>query len=267
MCNVAPRTESESPDQARLQQAVQDYQQAYNAWEIEFNPVYRAELYQQLRMTQDSLLMLLLPPLLKVAQGWSQSGAMRDMYDNRASYPAYRDAMEALALSLYLHVVDALPKLKVDPERDLCACLMLIARRGIYDENRRIYSQTPRWRKGNSGPIVESLYKSRPVGDGTDYDTDELADPASHDMEAQLIALCDVQMLSMRVQEFCQHASSDEDRHILMARLQTTPPVRFTLIAEQLGPGWTAATVRKRYERALKRLRIYLEAQGWDATL
>jgi hypothetical protein len=42
----------------------------------------------------------------------------RDMW---ASYPSREEVLRSLAMNMYLHVIDALPQLRVDPNKNLTA--------------------------------------------------------------------------------------------------------------------------------------------------
>src|SRR5262245_340380 len=123
----------------RLLAIVLRYQQTFRDWAVEKDIERRAVLYEALRLCQEELWPLLAEPLLQVARGWLRSNMARDMLANPTSYPGVEDVLVSLAQNLYLHVIDDLPRLQVDPSKNLLACLKTIARRGMVDENQHVY--------------------------------------------------------------------------------------------------------------------------------
>src|SRR5205814_8442168 len=98
------------------------YQEIYHSWSAETLAPRRAALRTALHACQEELWLLLAEPLLRVAHGWLRSGMARDMWACPTSYPNREDVLRSLAMNMYLHVIDALPQVRVDPNKNLLAC-------------------------------------------------------------------------------------------------------------------------------------------------
>jgi hypothetical protein len=174
-------------------------------------------------------------------------------------------------MNLYFHVVDALPQLHVDPDKNLLACLKTIARRGMFDENLRIYQDALRHsivgaadQTAASGSRSAQMWPEHRRSDPRmQYDLREsdLIDPHSVDFEDQLVAALDQRACYQAVWAFWQ-TLADVDEQIVQLRWNARPPVPFETIAQQFGAGWTAAAVRQRHCRILSRTRTHLQEQG-----
>jgi hypothetical protein len=256
---------------AQLLAVVLSYQCTYQDWLAEDDPERSVLLRKRLGMCHDQLWVLLAQPLMDVARGWVNSGAGQDMHANPASYPSRQDAVISLAQNLYLHVIEALPGLRVDPNKNLLGCLLTIAQRGMSNENRKIYADDPRRHTRSasdqhpaSGSSAAAMWpqerKQERVSGGED--PEELADPNSHDQEDRLIREIDTHACLQQVWAFWQEVLTPDDQQIMKIRWGEDPPVAFERIADQLGPGWTAAAVRQRHHRILKRTRQYLRDEG-----
>jgi hypothetical protein len=264
--NVAP------PPGDLLLAVVLRYQQTYRDWAVEKDIERRAGLHEALRKCHEELWPLLADPLLQVARGWLRSNMARDMLANPTSYPSVEDVLVSLAQNLYLHVVDDLPRLQVDPNKNLLACLKTIARRGMFDENQRVYNDTPRHlneqvadqsiASGTHSAQMWSESKRSDVRIQGNMRELDLVDPDSIEFEDRLIKVLDQQACYQKIQSFWQ-TLPDVDQQIVQLRWKENPPVPFETIAQRFGPGWTAATVRQRHCRIKERTRIYLQEHGF----
>ncbi len=122
-----------------LIQAIQDVKHAM-ALLAAAGPDRREDLREQVRERLYVLWMLLAEPLMWVAAGWTNGGSFEDLIRVRTR----RDALEALAMGMFLNIIEALPSVTIDPEKNVLGLLLTIARRGIARENRQIYQSTPR---------------------------------------------------------------------------------------------------------------------------
>lgn len=255
----------------QLLTVVLHYQQIYRDWSVEVDKERRAALRDALHRCQEDLWPLLAAPLLIVARGWLRSGMAQDMCASPTSYPDVENVLCSLAMNLYIHIVDALPQLQVDRDKNLLACLKLIARRGMFDENLRIYRAVPRqsnarateqtiapgtrsaqmWpeHRRSNAHMRDNLHEAEPV------------DPDTVDFESQLVTALDQRTCCQAVWTFWQTLAG-EDQQIVQLRWNHEPSVPFETIAQQFGPGWTAGTVRQRHCRILQRTRTHLQELG-----
>jgi hypothetical protein len=54
----------------------------------------------------------------------------------------------------------------------------------------------------------------------------------------------------------------EADQRIVLLRWNREPPVPYEAIAQHLGQGWTAQTIRQRHCRLLQRTRVHLQGLG-----
>ncbi len=260
--SVPPEPAPEDP----LPAIVLRYQQIFWAWEAEAETARRAELRQALHACQEALWPLLAEPLVRVAHSWLRSRMARDMWASPSSYPSREDVLRSLAMNMYLHVVDALPQLRIDPEKNLLACLKKIAAWGMFDEYRRIYGDAGRQPGGQTDAPSEREAQMWPARPGLSRPTRgdeaaELEDPRSVSFEDQLAALLDRQACCQAIWKFWETLALPDQR-IVVLRWRRTPAQPYETIAQQLGPTWTAATVRQRHHRVISRTRAHLQKLG-----
>lgn len=240
------------------------YQQLFWAWEAETDAARRAELRAALHACQEALWPLLAEPLVRVAHSWLRSRMARDMWASPSSYPGREDVLRSLAMNMYLHVVDALPQLRIDPEKNLLACLKKIATWGMFDEHQRIYGDAKRQPGGQANAAGEQSVRMWPARTGgippthSDDEAAKLQDPRSVDFEDQLAALLDRQACCQAIWDFWE-TLTPADQRIVVLRWRRTPALPYETIAQQLGSTWTAATVRQRYHRVIGRTRAHLQ--------
>jgi hypothetical protein len=247
------------------------FQRTYLAWANENDPERKAAWRDELRLYNDALWELLAGPLHDVARGWINSDVGQEVRATSAGPHCQQDALESLSMHLYWPILDALPKLKIDREKNLLGCLMTIARRGISNENRRVYVKGPGYAHRLEGePIPESGEPTAamwPVN-GNDYHSDYFegaegqVDPTTWDLEDRLVMIIDRQRCWREVQVFWQRNLVVDDRRIITLRWRTDPPIEFNIVAQRMGPGWTAAAVRQRHARIMRRTREYLQELG-----
>jgi len=247
------------------------YQELYHSWSVETHAARRAALRTTLHACQEELWLLLAEPLLRVAHGWLRSGMARDMWACPTSYPNREDVLRSLAMNMYLHVIDALPQLQVDPNKNLLACLKKIATWGMFDEHQRIYRDAPGQSGGQAaepmpapGSPAAQMWTARTRSDTHRHDgqdASELADPHSVDFEDQLAALLDQRACCQAIWAFWETLAT-VDQRIVLLRWNRQPPVPYETIAQQLGPDLTAATVRQRHCRIMSRTRSHLQKLG-----
>lgn len=184
------------------------------------------------------------------------SGAFRDALNNPASYPNYDNAVEALAKSSMLGLFEAIPRIKLDPSKNVQAYLTTVAWYGLVDMEKEIYDE---YRKQRETPIIQvSLeYMLSAVDDGHQHE-ELLRDERTPDVVSQVID----EQLSHALTIFFASTLSVEDQRIVAARLQT-PPVSYEGIVAQLGKGWTTAAARQRFARAMRRTRVFLQENQW----
>ncbi len=125
-------------------------QAAYIAWSAA-EEAERNAFIDAYRLLLEELWALLAPDLRQITRGWMRSNMAPDA--------------ESLALNMFGNIVFVLPKLQIDPQRNVRNLLLLIARRGLIDEYRRNHPSSPQRQATHAASI-----DSQP----------ELIDPEAH---------------------------------------------------------------------------------------
>lgn len=232
-------------------------QQSYRAWVAATDPGER-ELYGvHQRAYTEQLWLLLAEDLLVMARSWLRSGMASDHH----SY----------ALHLFSCLLFELPRLVIDPARNVRNFLLTVARRGIITEYRKLYPAQSRQQRAQPQPSdvqssnftrmwnVLSSSSVRSIGSPLE----ELADPHSYDAETLLIKQIDQRELLKKVWGYWEEQLSLDDLRIMRLRYGNDPPLHFEEIAHQMGQGWTSEAVRQRHHRAKNATRAYLKRLGW----
>ncbi len=237
-------------DTSELASMITQYQETYFAWKraTELAPDEQELHYHNLGCIHDMLWPMLAPPLREVARKWRGSGSFYDMRNTPDSYDGMNDALDALAMNLYLHVIEALPRLKINNDKNLVAYIKQIAWNRMFDEEYLVYR--------NRGYWIGRMQEMADVG--------ELIDPKSSNAADHLIESLDRQLSRRAVLDFWQATLSDNDYTIMHNRYICDPPVPFQKIALQLGPGWTSEAVRQRCHRVIERSRKHLQTLGFE---
>lgn len=249
-----------------LHDIVLNYQQCYKRWHAIADSPEREELRQELHHIQGKLWTLLEEPLMQVAKGWIKSAVVKEILPVSGT-DTHQSVLNSVAMSLYIHVLDALPKLKLDPQKNLLACLMLIVRRRLIDqmEPRPPQSDPPDTPEHPISGTSESAMWLKQVIQTSFVPQDsvqgEYIDPQSQDAEEQQIDTIYQQQMWHEVLLFWRSTLAPEDWKI-MQRWGLDPPTPFRTIAEALGPGWNESMVRQRHHRIMRRTRKYLHDRG-----
>lgn len=239
-------------------------QAAMAAWQQAPPGSQRDVLRQSVRELSTRLFAELEAPLRSVARGWRRSDLGRDTAPRYGRHGGSADAEQALAESMYLYILEALPTLTVrDPQR-LIPTLKQVARHGLYDENYTLYRGHGPPRPGRRPPILLRLQAPRTADEG-EQEHQEPADPETIGADEALIEALDRRHCLDMVYALWE-SWTNPDRLILEARWRKEPRQPFEAIAAALGAGWTAEAVRQRHARAMKRTREYLQRMGWDDT-
>jgi hypothetical protein len=253
-----------------LIRAIRDAQQAIAALNAAEPERYEA-LGAAVRECLYVLWMLLAEPLLRVAAGWTDSGQFEELMGTRTR----GDALEALAMGMFVNIIEALPRLIIDPEKNVLGLLLTIARRGISRENRQIYRDTPRKAAAKTSrpnplpgtpdasmaPLPVSASGPMGVIDGESGEQVEPVDPESLEIEELLLRACHHQDCWNALREWMDTLSR-ENLLILKSRWFVDPPISYEDIAQLLGAGWTAAAARRRMSRMLDAAAQWLRERG-----
>ena len=248
------------------------YQKIFQAWSLETDQD-RPEYWRNLLGPYlEQLWILLEDKLVEVARGLLWTGMAQDLLTNSESYPSIIDVHKALAMNLFYHVVDRLPKLEIDPDQNPLGLLLVAARRGFLTENRRIYRKTVRYtirKKGGRSPTSgdrgkgpSSEQSSTALYLRSNSNLVELADPQCDDIAGDVVAALHRKGCWEAMPAFWRKHRRTEDRFIFEARCLEEVPRPFKEIADLLGPGWNEAAVRMRYHRVVREIRLYLTKLG-----
>jgi hypothetical protein len=223
----------------------------------------RLELEQKKGELINALYYALEPDLLTLAKGWMRSMQFRDF----ASTRSYQEALSTLAKSAFGAIVDAIPTLRIDPERNVRKLLITISRRDLYDQEHKIYNSNHRLSpkkesQVQSGELAAAMWQSTAEQSDTENIYSDIKDENSTDFEEKLLQQDWVDTIWPVVEGFWQQRLSPDDRWLIQLRWFQTPPVPFKDIAQQLGPGWTEAALKQRHHRILRKTFQYLQSQN-----
>lgn len=248
--------------------AVQEYQRLYAYWSTTDDLLEREQTRLQLGQVQEILWSLIAGSLFQIAKGWAGSVIGKEHIAAQGN-----DALNSLALSLYIYVAEELPKLVIDPSKNVMGLLMTIVRRRLIDEQRKNMRDLSGPRSSTAGPFAahaapeSTMWPARvaaePIYSGEALQ--DIIDPQSKDIEEQLVDRLYSQALWEDIQLYWQRTLTREDQCIVR-RWERDPPTPFRAIAESLGPGWTESMIRQRHYRIMRRTRQYLHERQELAT-
>jgi hypothetical protein len=225
-------------DQKALQQRyfgwnVVQAQALYEDWSAAEDSAAREASGELYRRQLEQLWALLADDLRMITRGWIHANMESDS--------------EKLALHMFGNIVFSLPKLQIDPQRNVRNLLLTIARHSLIDDYRRSHS--------SSGQRQATLAVS--------IDTQpDLVDPESAQIEERIVRRLDDGALLKAVWQYWRNSLIPVDYEIMKLRWRSDPPSPFSDIAMQLGPGWEEATVRQRHHLIMRATRKYLREQG-----
>ncbi len=230
-------------------------QQGHAAWHAAEDVATRQLLRDEHRGLLELLWQALQPDLERGALRWRRSGMAPDL--------------RSLAMGMFVHIIGELPRLRLDPDRNVRHLLLMVAQRRTVDEYRRSFSDGPHMRGADDAlPIAsgapEAQMWAEPSGPVDLFALDreqELVDPQTLDAESQIVARLDLRRLVEQLWRYWPERLSLHDLQIMRLRWRVEPPVPFSEIARQLGDGWEEDTVRQRHHRILRDARRFL-AQG-----
>lgn len=255
-----------SPDPLLV--AVQEYQRLYASWSATNDLLEREQTRLQLGQVQELLWSLIAGSLYQIAKGWAGSVIGKEHIAAQGN-----DALTSLALSLYIYVAEELPKLVIDPSKNVMGLLMTIVRRRLIDEQRKYMRDLSGPRSSTASALAAqvalegTMWPARagaePIYSGEALQ--DIVDPQSKDIEEQLVDRLYSQALWEDIQLYWQRTLTREDQQIVR-RWERDPPTPFRTIAESLGPGWTESMIRQRHYRIMRRTRQYLQERQELAT-
>jgi hypothetical protein len=242
--------------QGKLARLIREYQDAYNALAYARSPREQEGLNKHIVSCLEQIYRILHEPLRRKAHNWQRSHAFHEVVDSIADHERYDLAIDRFAMQLFLHVLEDLHTIRIDPTRDLIGLCVKIAHRGMYREEHRIFSV--RKRAGDTIIVVLPLLR---FSDGSDSPTEreiDIADDMSDAAFARVIDQVSRDAQQRLLARALESITDPVDQQIVLDRLLRPRPLPFKQIAERIGAGWTAGTVRKRYERVRKQLLRFL---------
>lgn len=266
-----PSTLEQPVEETALRNSVYEYQRAYEQWAGSTDQIARGKARLQLQQAQERLWPQIAEAMAAVAKQWFGSTIGRELAPATAqtSFPRSADALDSLAMSMYLYVIEALPQLEVNPDLSLRSCLKQIARRRLIDDERRqkrrLLGHITRPAEPITSTRESAMWFERVRGQGLAFDGEqaEIADPASQNEADAITCRLDRSEVLAAVHHFWKTTLTDDDRAI-MRRWDQDPPTTFRELAEQLGAGWTDSMIRQRHHRIMQRTRSYLAEQGYS---
>lgn len=254
--------------QHRLCIAVLAYQRALAEYRESTDTMRKAALLDLQQQLLEQIYADLHDPLFSLVKGWGRSLLMQEQRSTSANA---NDALESITMSVFGDVAFALQTCKLDANRDVCNFLIQIARNKLHDQEYRIYNnrlhltqrdenyQSSMWPAPQSW--VGGVWGTESSAEDQSY-LAEPEDPASIDFDNQLIRHRDDETFLRSVLQFWKTGLSGRDFLIVKLRWTVDPPLSFLAIAQRLGEGWSAAAVRQRHHRILRRTYDHLIQQG-----
>ncbi|NJM06516.1 hypothetical protein HC891_10455 [Candidatus Gracilibacteria bacterium] len=186
-----------------------------------------------------------------IARNWTRSVLFGQLTTEHRPGTPFFEIVESLAFNVFGDMLDILPTLKLDPERNGVALLLTIAVRQL---------------SANDKKLRKDLHESL----NGDVERDERT--AHEEIDAQQLELFEQTAARIAQQECVQaalaywHETLDEiDWLLVRARLLTDPQLPFAAIVKMLRPGYNEAALRQRLSRICKRTEEYLRGNGWEA--
>lgn len=235
-------------------------------------PAQREDLAALVRRQNDALWNLMEATLLRDTVRWARSASYREY---RRTY-GHTDALRALAMIGFMAILEALPSVQIQPDKNVVGLLVIIARRGIRHYNWKSYKEdqpratpaqndapAPGTAAAAMWPTVEYVKTFFGVLDETTHETVDVVDPKSLDAEERRIQAQHAQLCWRQLWGYWERTLSPESLLIVRKRLLVEPPLPYSEIITLLRDGWTVAAARKRFERAVEQGRRHLYKQGY----
>ena len=252
--SVDPVTNSNNQ---QIVETIVAYQASYDQFQLLWasDPSKRETLRREMQGELEQLWLLIADDLVKVARGWMRSSLIDSVTSTQS------EAIQSLAMTVFLDIIEALPRLRIDPERNVRGYLASIARRGLYQEHRKMARTMPR-----SPPTQPQFSAVAEPGFPTFTspsisELEAVGDP-NQDFEEELMRRHHAQATIAAIRDVWENTLTDIDAFIVKHRVECDPPVLFETMAQQLGPGWTASALRKRWQRLIMRTREELRKRG-----
>lgn len=241
-----------------LYTAVLDCQKSYWAWAEAVDKQQQLGKRLVHEKATEHLLIVLKSDLRKLIHKWVNSGLGEDE--------------ESLILNAFTHIYLALPKLQIDPQKNLRGYLIRIAQNGLADRYRED-TGTRRFKRK-----FDTSQSSGVEATDTDHHNLYMQDGepkicrlelllyelyAVKDNEDVWVNQMNIEACLYKVSSFWCQTLSKEDRTIIEMRWTRDPRASFEEIARALGSGWTVNTVCAHHSRVIKKTRLFLRSQGW----
>ena len=240
-----------------LQASVLEYQVLYYA-PPQPNMSGHEDLVERRGAILDRLFALLRGELLAIGDQWLRSNVG---YEVLHSLETVTEAQQALACNAFVRIMDALPRIQVDLEKDLYAYFRSIARHGLFDENgvhlgEQAAAKTSR-SHGAPTAAAPSAAMWYPASAGGRPAED--VDPRSVGWEDRVADRLDNTQYLDQIRGAMQCCCSPLEQTILRLRYQD-PPLSYKQLADMLG--MQEAAVRQKTRRAHRKIRTCLQEQG-----
>lgn len=233
------------------------YQEDYATLQQTYVPRVREQLEARLQLRLEQIYRILHEPLRRQARKWRGSRSYKEILDSIAADESHTRALDRFAMHLFLHVLEQLHRVQIDPERNVIGLCVKIARQGMAREEQRIYKAYQPTNDPDE-PEQPLLRIHRDPNGATERELD-ITDEQSEEDFMRLLAHLSRDVERQLITDAVEAIASKIDRQIITDRLLTEPAVPYEAIAAQLGDGWSIDAIRKRYERARKQLQRILQ--------
>ena len=236
-----------------LRIAIVNCQNLLQGWNDASTEDERAQHADRYKASLEQLWNLLADDLYAIARSWRKSNLATDV--------------ESLALSHFTEIIMALPRLKIDPTKNVRQLVFTLFRRSLITEYRTLnplattkpHDEKPETSVEPGTPAAQFWPMRGAETLAVLTDGADIPDPQSFDSEERIFRKLYTQAMMKTIREFWSSTLPPEDLSIIVARWEHDPPRPYQEIAATLGPGWTEANVRKRHQRTIERTRQYLK--------
>lgn len=227
---------TEPPTNDELYRVLIAYQEAYDRWQAAKQQEEILILKHENKERMSYLLDLIFPALRGRARGL--------LWKGYAPFADGEGVTDRIAYSLFAGLIEELPKLKLDPTKNILGLLVKVA---VY-----------RWRD-DLGPRKLSRLVSL---DEVAPDSPGLATDPIENQVLEELRRGHCRQLIEAFLDTCEEI----DCLIMRARLQD-PPVEYKDLVQHVGPGWNEAALRARYSRSKRRFQEYVKKLGVEGEL
>jgi hypothetical protein len=248
----------------QLLEVVREFQEAYKAWELAIEEEER----KRRRATLTDVYARLWPMLMHIVEPLARKWALGHRIEQQLSSD-WEQTVLSLCTNYCLSIIDELPRKEVNPEKNIVALFRAIAFNQMVDEHRRYKRHEGAAAADSPEPGAKASAPARRTFTTRPLD-DEILRTVPDEFSGEAFERLDAADYNHKLAEAIRaywRGTLSGDEHLIVELRVCDPPVPYDSIASQLGPNWTAESVRQRFSRLRRRTLQHLRAIGLLADL